>query len=143
MTITEAKATGIETATDAADDARDIASETGDQTRSPVGQVRDAVGDVIGRVPDALESARTGVEQIAEHVPDAVERTRVTAQRTTSSLQTMPDTTLRMVAAASIGLSAGLSLAGAPRLVALVALVPAIFVGGAVATRPRTETPSS
>jgi hypothetical protein len=142
MTITEAKTTAIETATDAADAARDLENETADQTRSAVGQVRDAVGDVIARVPDALESARTSVEQIAEHVPEAVERTRVGAQWTTSSLQTMPDTTLRMVAAASIGLASGLSLAGAPRLLALVALVPAIFVGGAVATRPRTEAPS-
>jgi hypothetical protein len=62
----------------------------------------------------------------------------VGAQRTTTSLQALPDTTLRLIAGASIGFAAGLSLAGAPRLMAVAALVPAMFVGSAIATRPTT-----
>ena len=48
----------------------------------------------------------------------------------------MPDTTLRMLAGVSVGVAAGLGLAGAPRLVILAALAPALLVGGAIATRP-------
>jgi hypothetical protein len=67
-----------------------------------------------------------------------VETTRVTAQRTTISLQALPDTTLRLLAGASIGMAAGLSLAGAPRLVSLAALVPAL-VWQRLATRPKID----
>ncbi len=55
--------------------------------------------------------------------------------RTTVSLQALPDTTLRLLAGASIGLAAGLNLGRVPRLIALAALVPAIFVGGYEAAR--------
>jgi hypothetical protein len=97
------------------------------------------VGDAIGRVPDVLGSARSGVDQIAERMPAAIETTRVATIRTNTSLQALPEQTLRMIATASVGLSAGLSLARAPRVVAFAALVPALFVGGALATRPRND----
>jgi hypothetical protein len=113
-------------------------TETIDETRSAVGQVRDAVGGALTQVPVLIETARTSAEQVAEHAPEAIERARVSTQRTTTQLQTMPDTTLRMLAGVSVGLAAGLGLAGAPRLVILAALAPALFVGGAIATRPGT-----
>ncbi len=107
-----------------------------DTTRSPAGQVRDAVGGVLEHVPELIESARTSAGQVAERAPEAIERARVGAQKTTVSLQVMPDTTLRMLAGVSVGLAAGLGLAGAPRLIILAALAPALLVGGAIATRP-------
>lgn len=143
MTLTEARTTAVETANDTTDAARGVGSEFADQTRSAAGQVRDAVGGAMDRVPDVLETARSGAEQVVERVPVVVERTRLGALRTTTSLQGMPDPTLRALAAASIGLAAGLSLAGAPRLIALAALVPAMFAGGAVATRTGTKTGSN
>jgi hypothetical protein len=142
MTITEAKTMAIDTTTDATDAARDAGSEIAEQSRSAAGQVRDAVGGAMDRVPDALVTARSGAEQVAERVPVLVERTRIGTQQATTSLQAMPDTTLRVLAAASIGLAAGLTLARAPRLVALAALVPALLAGSAVATRPTTERES-
>lgn len=143
MTIAEASTTVIGTAKDSADTAGDLGNEIDDQANSTVGQIRDAVGVAMDRMPDVKEAARSGVDMVAVHMPVVVERTRVGAQRTTTSLQTMPDTTLRLLAGASIGLAAGLSLAGAPRLIALAALVPALFVGGAVATRSGTEPRSN
>ncbi len=139
MTIPEANDPAAEAVTDSADTARDILGGT----RSAVGQVRDTVVVAVNRVPDVLESAKSGVEQVAERMPEAVETTRAAAMRTNTSLQALPDTTLRMLAAASIGLSAGLTIAGAPRLVALAALAPALFVGGALATRPGTDLGSN
>jgi hypothetical protein len=116
--------------------ARDGVGDTTDETRSAVGQVRDAVGGALEQVPVLIETARTSAEQVAEHAPEAIERARVSTQRTTTQLQTMPDTTLRMLAGVSVGLAAGLGLAGAPRLIILAALAPALLVGGAIATRP-------
>jgi len=106
--------------------------ETADETRSTAGQVRDAVGGALDQVPALIETARSS----AEHAPEAIERARVGTQQATTSLQTMPDTTLRMLAGVSVGVAAGLGLAGAPRLVILAALAPAFLVGGAIATRP-------
>ena len=143
MTIAEAKTKATETATEMTDSARDAGAEMLDESRSAAGQIRDAVGDAMDRVPDVLEAARSGVEQVADQMPAAVERTRVGAVRTTTTLQGMPDTTLRLIAGASIGLAAGLTLAGAPRLVSLAALVPALFVGGAEATRQGRPQPTS
>ena len=139
MTITEAKRTTMDAVTDTASDTKSMGSDLIDGTRSAVGQVRDGVGDAIGRVPDVLDSAKSGIDQVAERMPAAVETSRLAAIRTNSSLQALPDQTLRMIATASVGLSAGLSLARAPRIVAFAALVPALFVGGALATRPRND----
>jgi len=139
MTITEAKRTTMDAVTDTATDTKSMGSDLIDGTRSAVGQVRDGVGDAIGRVPDVLDSAKSGIDQVAERMPAAVETSRLAAIRTNSSLQALPDQTLRMIATASVGLSAGLSLARAPRIVAFAALVPALFVGGALATRPRND----
>ena len=125
MTIAEAKTKVTETTTETTDDVRTADPEMLDETRWAAGQIRDAMGDAMDRVPDVLEAARSGVGQVADQMP----------ARTTTTLQGMPDTTLRLIAGASIGLAAGLTLAGAPRLVSLAALVPAVFVGGAEATR--------
>lgn len=139
MTITEAKHTTADAVTDTETATKSAASDFIGGTRSAAGQVRDGVGDAIGRVPDVLDSARSGVDHVAERMPAAVETSRLAAIRTNTSLQGLPDQTLRMIATASVGVSAGLSLARAPRIVAFAALVPALFVGGALATRPRND----
>ncbi len=124
------------TPSDTTDAAIEAGAEIADEAHSAVGQVRDAVGGAIQHVPDLLASARSGAGQVAGAMPDAVERARHGAQGTATTLQKMPDQALRLLAAASIGLAAGLKLAGAPRLVALAAAVPALVVGGAVIARP-------
>jgi hypothetical protein len=139
MTITEAKNDAMDAVTDTASAAKNAGSDLIGGTRSAVGQVRDGVGDAMSHVPAALDSAKSGVDQVAERMPAAVETTRIAAIRTNTQLQTLPEQTLRMIAVGSIGLSAGLSMARAPRIVAFAALVPALFVGGALATRPRND----
>jgi hypothetical protein len=121
---------------DTADAVVEAGAEIADEAPSAVGQVRDAVGSAIQHVPDLLSSARSGAGQVVGAMPDAVERARHGAQGTATTLQKMPDQALRLLAAASIGMAAGLKLAGAPRLVALAAAVPAFVVGGAVIARP-------
>ena len=96
----------------------------------------ETVQSALDHVPEIVSSARSGAEQVAEHMPEAIERARAGAQGTTITLQTMPDQTLKLLAAGSVGLAIGLHFAGAPRLLTLAAILPALFVGGAIVTRP-------
>ena len=139
MTITDVKDTTVDAVTDTASVAKNAGTDLIGGTKSAVSQVRDGVGDAMSHVPAVLDSAKSGVDQVAERMPAAVETTRAAAVKTNSQLQTLPEQTLRLLAVASIGVSAGLTLARAPRIVAFAALVPALFVGGALATRPRND----
>jgi hypothetical protein len=121
MTTTEAAAGQVDDAAEA--------------TQSKATQVRDAVGDAVDRVPDVIDSARTSAERAAARLPEAAERARAGVEETTTRLQTYPDGTLQLVAAGSLGLAAGLYLAGAPRPFTMVAAAPAALVGLAIATR--------
>jgi hypothetical protein len=69
-------------------------------------------------------------------VPGIMHATRAGAKGTTSALQTLPDPLLRWLAAGSVGLGAGLSLAGAPRLARAAGFAPALIMGAAIVLRP-------
>ncbi len=105
---------------------------------SPHASVRDRrnfIASVGRRVSGAFRIARTGATLLVERVPWTIHATRAGAEGTTSALQTLPDPTLRWLAAASVGLGAGLSLAGAPRLVVAAGVAPALIMGAAIALR--------
>lgn len=130
--------TTIEThpgATEIIDAARGTGDEIADETRSRAGQIRGALEGAVDHVPEVVEGAWTGAERVAGRVPDVAERARLSVEQTTTRLQTLPDSTLRLLAAASLGLATGLRLAGAPRFVTLAAFAPALLAGGAMATR--------
>ena len=61
---------------------------------------------------------------------------RRVSRATTTRLQTLPNGTLRWMAASSVGLGAGLYLAGKKRLVIAAGMAPAVIVGAAIAMRP-------
>jgi hypothetical protein len=65
-----------------------------------------------------------------------MQATRNGASATTSALQTLPDSTLRWLAASSVGLGAGLYLAGKQRLLIAAGVAPALIMGAAIALRP-------
>ena len=79
---------------------------------------------------------RRGMSAMRDRAPSAARATRGGARVTTIALQRLPDSTLSWLAATSIGLAAGLQVAGAPRLVRAAGLAPAVFLGAAIATRP-------
>lgn len=122
-------------ATETIDVARDPGDEIADETRSRAGRIRGALKGAVDHVPDVIEGARSSAERVAGRLPAAAEGTRLGVEQLTTSLQTLPDRTLRLLAATSIGLATGLHLAGAPRLVRLAAIAPAFLAGGAMATR--------
>ena len=73
-------------------------------------------------------------------MPDAAARARLGVEETTARLQTLPDSTLRLLAAASIGLATGLQLAGAPRLFIFAAI--AVVSGSDASLIGRCALPS-
>ncbi|HEY6057788.1 MAG TPA: hypothetical protein VIV06_07135 [Candidatus Limnocylindrales bacterium] len=91
---------------------------------------------VAGRVSGAIRIARTGAAMLMVRVPTTIRSTRAGARDATSALQTLPDSTLRSLAASSIGLGAGFYFAGAPRLVVAAGVAPALIVGAAIVLRP-------
>lgn len=97
------------------------------------------------RVASLVKTAGATAATLIGHVPGTVRATRIGAQGTTNALQTLPDATLRWMAAGSVGLGAGLRLARAPRIVVAAGVVPALFAGAAIVLRPEPavdpETP--
>ena len=83
-----------------------------------------------------IELARASAARLIERAPAVMRATRAGVDGTTAALQTLPDSTLRWIAATSVGLAAGLRLAGAPRLVSAAGAAPALIVGAAMALRP-------
>lgn len=107
-------------------------------TTAPVDDLETGRSGAVQRVSGAVRIARTGVVTLVERAPGALRATGAGVQGTTSALQRLPDSTLRWLAAGSVGLAAGLRLARAPRLVRVAAMAPALLMGAAIVLR-RTE----
>lgn len=119
---------------DAVHAARDAASDAADHVRAGAASAADAVPEVMSKI-------RSGVDGVAERLPDAIEVARTGAVATAESLREMPEPTLRVLAALSIGMGVGLYVAGAPRLVTMAAFAPALLAGLTVAlNQPRSRT---
>ena len=106
------------------------------RTRVPLHGIRDNLAGLGAYAARAARVARTGAEVLIARAPRAARATRTGAGGTTSALQKLPDPMLRWLAAGSVGLGAGLSLAGAPRLVVAAGVAPAVIIGAAIASRP-------
>jgi hypothetical protein len=111
--------------------------ESFERVRSGIDQARTEVSEAVGHVPELAGQARHRAEQMADQLPGAFDSVRSGAESTVTRLQTMPDSALRLLAAVSLGLGAGLRLAGAPRLVTLAGFAPASILGFAIMSRPR------
>jgi hypothetical protein len=83
-----------------------------------------------------MRIAGTGATMLLARVPGTIDVTRAGAHHTTGALQTLPDSTLRSLAASSVGLGAGFWLAGAPRLLVAAGLAPALVMAAAMVARP-------
>jgi len=104
---------------------------------------RHRFASIARRVTGIMRSAGTSAVTLVGYVPATVRATRAGAQDTTIALQTLPDSTLQWLAAGSVGLSAGLRLARAPRLVVAAGALPALLAGAAIALRPVEPNPTS
>jgi hypothetical protein len=121
--------------------------EPAEGVRSKIERARTTASEAIRRVPAMAGKTRDGVEQVAEQVterfPGTLAQAQKDAQGAMTRLQTVPDSGLRLLAAASIGLGTGLRLAGAPRLVTLAGFAPAPILGYAILSRPHPARPKA
>ena len=92
--------------------------------------------NAVRRVTRVVATVRSGATTLAGRAPGVLRATQARASEATSVLQRLPDSTLRLLAAGSLGVAAGFQLAGAPRLVRAVGAAPALFMGAAIALRP-------
>lgn len=91
------------------------------------------------RVSRAMTAIRSGALTLAGRTPGALRAAQARASDATSALQRLPDSTLRWLAAGSLGVAAGFQLAGAPRLIKAAGAAPALLMGAAIALRPTDE----
>ena len=114
---------------------QEIGRQSLEGVRGAVQQARVKASEAVGHVPAMVGNARRRAGQVAERIPGAFEQVRSGAQTTVVRLQAVPDSGLRLAAAISIGLGAGLRLAGAPRLATLAGFAPASVFGFAILSR--------
>lgn len=88
----------------------------------------------------SLESIRSTAGDVGDQVPGLVGGVRNATAAGTREISRWPEQTRRLVAATSIGLGAGLAIAGAPRLVLGLALLPAIAVAATGMGRTGTRS---
>ena len=105
---------------------------------SAVAKTASGVGSIAR---STVAAAGRGTTTVVARLPTTIRATQVGATEATGALQSLPDPTLRSLAATSVGIGAGLYLARAPRAVVVIGMVPAMLMGAAIATRP-DETPA-
>jgi hypothetical protein len=99
-------------------------------------QVRHRLARAGKAVSGAFGLARTAATTLLARVPGTLNATQAAAHGTASALQSLPDSTLRGLAASSVGLGAGFYLAGAPRPVIAAGITPALIMAASMALRP-------
>jgi hypothetical protein len=103
--------------------------------------VIDAAADLASRAQEGAAAAVAGARVVADEVgtrlPGIASAGAGGAAESVRMLQELSDPRLQMLMAFSLGVGAGLWMAGAPRLVTLAALSPALVVGVAIASRKR------
>ena len=92
----------------------------------------------VGVARTGVSVARRGASGIAARLPVTLTSTRAGVRGAMGVLQTLPDSTLRSLAATSVGVGFGLYLARTRRLGVLAGVVPAALIGAAIVARPAT-----
>ncbi|HEY8869791.1 MAG TPA: hypothetical protein VIM30_10405 [Candidatus Limnocylindrales bacterium] len=105
--------------------------------------VIDAAAEIANKAQDgaaaALATARVTADEVGTRLPGIASAGVEGAAESVRMLQELADPRLELLAAFSLGVGTGLWLAGAPRLVTLVALSPALLVGVAIASRKQSQ----
>jgi hypothetical protein len=83
----------------------------------------------------ALAGTRAAADEVGTRLPGVASAGAGGAAESVRMLQDLSDPRLKLLIAFSLGVGAGLWMAGAPRLVTLAALSPALVAGVAIASR--------
>ena len=103
--------------------------------------VIDAAADLASKAQEGAAAAVAGARVVADEVgtrlPGIASAGAEGAAESVKMLQELSDPRLKLLVAFSLGAGAGLWMAGAPRLVTLAALSPALVASIAIASRNR------
>jgi hypothetical protein len=101
--------------------------------------VIDAAADLASRAQEgaaaAVASARVVADEVGTRLPGIASAGAEGAAESVKMLQELSDPRLKLLVAFSLGVGAGLWMSGAPRLITLAALSPALVAGIAIASR--------
>ena len=101
--------------------------------------VIDAAAELAAKAQEgaaaALAGARATADEVGTRLPGIASAGAGGAAESVKMLQELSDPRLQLLMAFSLGVGAGLWMAGAPRLVTLAALSPALVAGVAIASR--------
>jgi len=105
--------------------------------------VIDAATDFAAKAQEgasaALAGARATADEVGTRLPGIASAGAEGAAESVKMLQELSDPRLQLLMAFSLGAGAGLWMAGAPRLVTLAALSPALVAGVAIASRKQSR----
>jgi hypothetical protein len=105
--------------------------------------VIDAAAELASKAQEgaaaALAGARATADEVGTRLPGIASAGAEGAAESMRMLQELSDPRLELLVAFSLGVGAGLWMAGAPRLVTLAALSPAVLVGVAIASRKQSQ----
>jgi hypothetical protein len=94
-----------------------------------------AVADARAGLAETVDTVRRQAETVGDRVPEVIEAVRTDVMDRTRTLQSWPEARQRTVAAFSLGLGIGLAVTGAPRLLVLGSLAPALIVAATLLGR--------
>ena len=111
-----------------------MTSNTPKTTRAKITRTRRAA---VSRAGGLVSSARDLAGQvgavsatIAETLPDAADAVRGSARDAYRTVETMPKSQQKTLTRASLGIGAAMFVLGAPRILTLLAFLPAVAVAG-------------
>jgi hypothetical protein len=115
--------------------ASEVRQASSDMSRTVI----DAAADIAAKAQEgasaALAGARATADEVGTRLPDIASAGAGGAAESVKMLQELSDPRLQLLMAFSLGVGAGLWMAGAPRLVTVAALSPALVAGVAIASR--------
>ncbi|HEV8516801.1 MAG TPA: hypothetical protein VGQ47_04070 [Candidatus Limnocylindrales bacterium] len=103
------------------------------------GQERERGATIVAGAQEAAARVRTAASDVAERMPAAASTAQTAMNETARTLEDLPDETLMLGAAFSLGVGVGMFLTGTNRLVVLLSMVPAAAM---LATLLNRETES-
>ena len=99
------------------------------------GEDGNRMAGVMEGAQTAASKARAAASDVADRVPGAVASAQEAADQTARTLNELPDQSLMLGAAFSVGVGVGMFLSGTNRLMVVLALVPAAAMAATLLSR--------
>ena len=111
-----------------------MTSNTPKTTKAKVARTKKAAasraGGIVASARDLAGQVGAVSATIAETLPDAADAVKGSARDAYRTVETMPKSQQKTLTRASLGIGAALFVLGAPRLLTLLAFLPALAVAG-------------